>query len=752
MNTLIFDQPANCWEEALPLGNGFLGAMIHGKVDREIIEINEDSLWSGAKMERRNDCAQENLQEIRELLKSGKVEEAQKLSVRSFFSKTPHSVHYQPLAQVYIEFHQSHGPINGYERSLQLETAMFSMRNSFGNDCEFMRESFISYPDNVMVYKLKTTKKEQLNFDLYLQRRDTRSGKTVSYLDSINCVNDTIYLSGYNGNRQEGIDYTCGCRVEIVDGTIKQYGTRLVIEKASEVTIYVTGRTSYRSENPLLWCEQHLNKISRKSYADLKEAHIRDYQLHYDKMNLEFPDTQNLASLSVSKRLANLRKGNADPQLLSLYFNFARYLMIASSREGSLPANLQGIWANEFEPSWGSKYTININLQMNYWLVEKVGLSSLHLPLLEFLERMLPSAKATAKAIYQSNGACAHHNTDIWCDCDPMDFNSASTIWPFGYLWLTLHVMEHFQYTRDEAFIRRFFPILKENMQFLLDYLFIDQNGYYASGPSVSPENSYRTKDGQVATICMSPTMDIQLITEFLTQYLLVCEWLKEECFQVEAKHILKHLPPIRIGKHDQILEWQEEYEEVELGHRHISHLFGLYPGTQIRWDQNPDLMVAAGNTLKRRLEHGGGHTGWSCAWIIHFFARLKDKNQAHDMLMKLLCESTLDNLFDNCPPFQIDGNFGGANAILEMIVQDYTDKVLILPAVSQQLANGKLENFVLKSGAKLSMEWEDCQVINLKVQATRPCKMTLDLEGTRVVVVLEAKEEYFYVSREVTR
>lgn len=745
MNTLLFDSPASCWEEACPLGNGFLGAMIHGKTDKELIEMNEDSLWSGAKIERRSPTAGKYIQEIRDLLDSGNVEEAQKLSVRSMFSTTPHSVHYQPLGQVWIEFHNQTCQPSGYKRKLELEKALFSMENTFGNENTLTREAFISYPDNIMVYKIKAKKKGSLNFDLYLQRRDTRSGKTVSYLDSIECKEDTIYLSGYNGNQKDGIEYTMGCHVQVEDGKLTQYGTRIVIEGASEATLYITGRTSFRSENPKLWCQNHLKEITKKSFMELQDRHIADYQKLFTKMHLEFPDVDNCSKLSVAKRLQRLKEGKEDPQLLSLYFNFARYLMIASSRENSLPANLQGIWANEFEPSWGSKYTININLQMNYWMAEKVGLSSLHMPLMDFLERMLPQAKKTAKEIYHSNGACTHHNTDIWCDCDPMDYNASSTIWPFGYVWLSLHIIEHFQYTKDQQFIERFFIILKENVQFLIDYMYIDKNGYYATGPSVSPENIYITKDNQSATICSSPTMDIQIIREYLTKYLEVCKDIKKNDFEVEVKNILKKLPPIQIGKHDQIMEWQEDYDEAELGHRHISHLFGLYPGTQISIDKTPELIAAAKATLARRLKNGGGHTGWSCAWIIHFFAKLHDKQQAYAMLMKLLTESTLDNLFDNCPPFEIDGNFGGANAILEMLIQDCQDTIYILPAACHQLSNGKIENLVLKCGAKISFTWQECKVTYLTIHALRPVCINLNILGEKVIVSLKQEETYTY-------
>lgn len=744
MNALYFDTPAKKWEEALPLGNGFLGAMVHGKYDKELIELNEDSLWSGPKMNRRSPIAGEHIQEIRALLENGNVREAQKLAVRSLFSTTPHSRHYQPLGQVWIDFHTQAEECTEYQRTLDLETAILQMQYEQG-DTRFYREAFISYPHNCMLYKLTANKKNSLNFDVYLQRRDVRSGKTVSYLEEIECEKDIIYLSGYQGNQRDGIFYTMACGLTTVDGSIIQYGTRVVIENASEVYFYITGRTSFRSENPKQWCMQHLSAVRALRYEEIKKEHIHDYQALFQAMRLTLPEEEKLKTLSTAKRLERLREGKKDTGLLSLYFNFARYLLIASSREGSLPANLQGVWANEFEPSWGSKYTININLQMNYWLAEKAGLSKLHMPLMEFLKRMLPNAKETAKAIYHARGACAHHNTDIWCDCDPMDYNPASTIWPLGYVWLSLHIIEHYKYTRDEEFLKEYFELLEENVAFLEDYLYIDSQGYYATGPSVSPENTYRTEDGQCATICKSPTMDIQIIREFLLQYIDVCEISKNTAKIESVKKMLEKLPPIQLGKHKQIMEWNKDYEEIEMGHRHISHLFGLYPGTQIRMDTTPELINAVSTTLERRLEHGGGHTGWSCAWITHLYARIHEKERAYDMLMKLLTESTLDNLFDNCPPFQIDGNFGGANAILEMLVQDYETDIFILPALPNAMAEGKLEGYRTKCGASISFTWENKKITEGRLMANRDIQCRLHIGKSMQKITLHKGEEFCF-------
>lgn len=739
MNKLFFDEPANNWQEALPLGNGFLGAMVYGKNDKELIEMNEDSLWSGPRINRRNPDASKSIDQIRELLKLGEVEQAQKLSVRNIFSLTPHSRHYQPLGQVWIELSNQLKPLK-YRRELNLENAVMKIEN----DDALMRECFISYPDQVMVYQLMAKQEQSLNFDLYLTRRDTRSGKTVSYLENIECVDNIIYLSGYNGNQNEGISYTMAATVKINDGTVTRFGSRLVIEGATSATIYVTGRTTFRSDDPNMWCKDCLNRALAKSYEQLKKEHIQDYQKYYDQIHLEFLSNQTYDYLPLPQRLKQIKKGITDPQFYALYFNFARYLLISCSREGSLPANLQGIWANEFEPSWGSKYTININTQMNYWMAEKTGLSNLHLSLMELIKIMLPRAKETANQLYNCKGACAHHNTDIWGDCDPMDYNSSSTIWPVAYIWLALHIIEHYKYTYDNDFISQYFEILHQNVQFILDYMYIDQNGYLATGPSVSPENTYKTKDGVEATVCYSPTMDIAIIREFLTGYLDICRLCDKSDFVEEVKEHLTKLPPIKIGKYNQIMEWQDDYEEIELGHRHISHLFGLYPGTQIQWDQESKLVEAAKNTLSRRIQYGGGHTGWSCAWITHFYARLHEKEKCYKMMQKLFCDSTLDNLFDNCPPFQIDGNFGGGNAILEMLVQDFDDVIYLLPALPDSLNSGHLKRLRLKCGAELTIEWEDGIVTKVFLKSQRETRLVVKMNDQELIVQLKENETYY--------
>ena len=735
---LLFNEPAASWEEALPLGNGFLGAMVYGKTDKELIEMNEDSLWTGTYLERKNpDACRKSVDEIRKELEKGEVAKAQLMTEQNLFSVSPHSRHYQPLGQLWIQYHNRIN-ITEYSRILDLTTATYKQKYRMGN-AEYKVEAFVSYPGRIFVYRIKTDDTNGLGFDIYLTRRDTRPGKTVSYLDKIECHENIICLSGYNGNRRSGIGYAMVASVKADEGTISAKGCRLSVKGAKEAVITVTGRTTYRSEDPEKWCVQTIKAIQQSEYAKIKQEHISDYQKYYKRMYLEFEGTSRELQ-DVKHKIQNIQRGKLDPDFISLYFNYGRYLLISSSRQGSLPANLQGIWNNEFDPSWGSKYTININLEMNYWICEKAGLSELHEPLLEHMKTMLPRGKKTAEEIYGTDGACAHHVTDIWGDCNPMDYNVSSTMWPYGFVWLCLHIIEHYRYTRDLDFIKEYFDILQENVKFLCGYMF-KTGDCYATGPSVSPENTYITKDGQTASICISPTMDLEIIREFLSKYLEVCDELGTNLLCSEVKEHLDNLPQLRIGKYGQIMEWQEDYEEYEPGHRHISQLFALYPGTQIRPDKTPELAHAAKMTLKRRLENGGGHTGWSCAWMIHFFARLKDKNNAGRMLKKLFAESTQYNMLDTCPPFQIDGNLGGTNAVLEMLVQEYDDMIIFLPAVPEEMSGGKLANLYLRAGGKLDMEWSDSKVESIQLSCDRDMQIDLSINGTTQHVSLKKGE-----------
>lgn len=769
MSEIWFRKEAEDWNEALPVGNGFLGAMVFGKTAVERIQVNEDSVWSGGFMERTNPDAKEYLDEIRKLLLTGKVEEAELLASRSMYASYPHMRHYQTLGDIWIDFFQCHGKrkvnrypdstsfveyeipeVSGYRRSLNLENALGHI--SYGTKRgRIEREFFVSNPAKVMVYHMRAGEEETLDFDVSLTRKDNRPGRGSSFCDGTEVQDDgTIRLFGKQGGN-DGIGFELAVKV-VSDGK-KQYcmGSHVIVEGAKEAMLYITARTTYRNKDPLKWCLETLLHAQGRSYEELKSEHFKDYHKYFNKSVLRLETDEELEGLTTPERLIRMRDGKTDIGLVNTYYNFGRYLLISSSREQSLPANLQGIWNEDFEPAWGSKYTININIQMNYWMAEKTGLSELHMPLLEHLKVMQPHGKEVAEKMYGAQGFCCHHNTDIWGDCAPQDNHVSATIWPMGGAWLCLHIIEHYLYTKDYEFIKRFYGILKDSVQFFVDYMVQDEQGYWLTGPSSSPENIYQNENGECGCLCMGPSMDSEILRELFGGFLRISEELgQEDDLILEARKRLEGLPPLKIGRHGQIKEWRKDYEEMEIGHRHISQLFALYPASQIRPDETPELAEAARCTLKRRLGHGGGHTGWSKAWIILFYSRLWDAENAWKNLQELLQNATLNNLFDNHPPFQIDGNFGGACGLLEMLVQDFEDRVYLLPALPIVLKNGTLTGIRLKCGAVLDITWKECKIVRaelsgiregevtfvsgngqpLYIKFQRNQKMTLDLQG----------------------
>lgn len=763
MSSIWFDKEASEWTEALPVGNGFLGAMVFGGAQQERIQLNEDSLWSAGPMDRINPDALAHLDEVRSLLSAGKVTEAEVLARRSMLATYPHMRHYQTLGDVWIDFSDAYArrrivrynnmpyivkdepEYAEYRRELDLATSVGTVR--FQEDGRVKtREFFASAPDNVIAYRIESPD-APLSFELSATRKDNRHGIGSSYCDGTRAEDgDSIVLTGRQG-AEDGIGFALRIKVLAEGGKVSSFGSHLVVEGASAATVLITARTTFRSENPEAWCAEALASASEYSYEDLRKRAVDDYRQLFNTFALSLSSDAELAALPTPERLERLRAGKIDAGLVNTYFDYARYLLISSSRPGSLPATLQGIWNEDFEPAWGSKYTININIEMIYWLAEKAGLSGLHLPLIEHLERMVPAGRKVAREMYGARGFCCHHNTDIWGDCAPADMHLSASIWPMGAAWLSLHLAEHWRYTHDAAFARRFYPVLREAVLFFIDYMVQDQDGYWVSGPSASPENTYEQADGALGNLCMGPTMDTEILRELFSAYLemqgdmasdsnLAPETSEDSELVRAVRERLDGLRPIRIGARGQICEWSSDYDEPEPGHRHISQLFALYPAAQIRPDITPDLARAAEATLESRLSHGGGHTGWSKAWIILFYDRLGRSEKAWENLTGLLANATLPNLFDNHPPFQIDGNFGGAMGVLEMIVRDYGDATWLLPALPEALATGSLHGMCLACGAVLDMEWCDGRVAFVHITGGRDGTARLHLPDGALIEV----------------
>lgn len=486
MNKICFREEAKDWNEALPIGNGFLGAMVFGKIGTERLQINEDSVWTGSFMERVNPDARENYPKVRELLLNGEIEQAELLAERSMYATYPHMRHYQTLGDVWIDFYKQRGKtifkkdqggllsvqhesveVQTYNRELDISRAVGKIQYE-SEKGKYEREFFASNPDHIIVYQMKSIDGELLNFDLSLTRKDNRSGRGSSFCDGTEVLDgNKIRLYGKQGGNH-GIAFELLVQVRTKNGKISRMGSHLLVEDAKEATLFITARTSFRSEHPLQWCMDVLSNAEKESYGTLQERHIKDYLSYYEKSNLKLNCKDSYEHLTTPERLEQMRNGIEDIELINTYYNFARYLLISSSREGSLPSNLQGIWNEEFEPMWGSKYTININIEMNYWIAEKTGLSKLHMPLLEHLQRMYPHGKDVAEKMYGIDGFCCHHNTDIWGDCAPQDNHVSSTLWPMGGAWFCLHLIEHYKYTKDREFLKEYYGILKDAVKFFL--------------------------------------------------------------------------------------------------------------------------------------------------------------------------------------------------------------------------------------------------------------------------------------------
>jgi alpha-L-fucosidase 2 len=748
---LWYRQPARNWNEALPLGNGSLGAMIFGGVADERIQLNIDTLWDGMPMNADNPEALASLPEVRRLLFEGKSQQASDLAAKTMLGTPKNIKPYQTLGELFLEAPGLDGATN-YSRSLDLDTATAAVTYQT-RGITHTRESFASAVDGVIATRFTASKPASITLKLTLKR--LYDAKPVS--DSAHP--DTVFLVGHiaGGRDPDRLRFHAAARVITEGGKTTSENGILTVTAADSVTLLIAAATDYPGlgngpADPSIDTKNHcletLHRAAGKSFADLKSAHIKEHQSYFHRSTLAMPSPSEATALPTDERLARFKTGEPDPALAALYYEYGKYLLIGSSRPGTMPANLQGIWNWQFRPAWNADFHSNINLQMNYWPAHLTGLSDCELPLIDLIESLMPPGARTAKATYGASGWTVHHLTDAWGFTAPAD--GVWGVWPMGGPWLAAHPWQHFLFTRDMSFLReRAWPIMRGSAEFILDFLVEAPAGSPVAGklvtnPSHSPENAFILPDGTRSVFTYGATMDLQIIRELLENCIAAEKILNTDAaFRARCEEALARLAPVRIASDGRIMEWIDEYKEAEPQHRHVSHLYGLHPANQIT-TATPDFFAAARKSLDVR---GDGATGWSLAWKINFWARLHDGDRAHKLLSNLLRDKTLPNLFDSHPPFQIDGNFGATAAIAEMLVQSHVpdDKgghfIDLLPALPAAWPDGTASGLRARGALTVDLHWKNGKLDAARITAKHHGQHTIRHGEKSITLTLQAGE-----------